>query len=409
VPVPLLPAKGFDVDLAALEARITPRTRILLLNSPHNPTGGVIAPATLAAIAELAKRHDFTVISDEIYAGMVYDGESPSIATLPGMAERTVVVDGFSKTYAMTGWRLGFGIMPEALARHMANLMNNSNSCTATFVQKAGEAALLGPQDEVASMVQEFRVRRDHVVQWLNAIPGVCCGNPAGAFYVFPNIVVPGMTSEELANRLLDEAGVVTLPGSAFGEGGEGYLRLSYANSLAQLREGCRIASARTWRPCAGGERAAPTEARATMIGRGRDLGSRPRLRMSGASWARAAPSRTRRRAWDPRAQCVAAACSRRRHDVCRGTCAPHPDSHAPPRGPTCASRDCVPRSSSPSPSVPCSSHPPCMPHPTCACPRSSLAPAATGTATVCSARAMTNGSRSSTAERRPRTWRRTS
>lgn len=239
VPVPLLPAKGFDVDLAALEARITPRTRILLLNSPHNPTGGVIAPATLAAIAELAKRHDFTVISDEIYAGMVYDGESPSIATLPGMAERTVVVDGFSKTYAMTGWRLGFGIMPEALARHMANLMNNSNSCTATFVQKAGEAALLGPQDEVASMVQEFRVRRDHVVQWLNAIPGVCCGNPAGAFYVFPNIVVPGMTSEELANRLLDEAGVVTLPGSAFGEGGEGYLRLSYANSLAQLREGC--------------------------------------------------------------------------------------------------------------------------------------------------------------------------
>lgn len=238
VPVPLLPAKGFDVDLDALRARITSRTRLLILNSPHNPTGGVIAPATLAAIAELAQRHDFTVMSDEIYAGMVYEGESPSIATLPGMAERTVVVDGFSKTYAMTGWRLGFGIMPEPLAKHMAALMNNSNSCTATFVQKAGEAALTGPQDEVASMVEEFRVRRDLVVERLNAIPGVCCGRPPGAFYAFPNIVVPGMTSAQLADRLLDEAGVVTLPGTAFGEGGEGYLRLSYANSQENLREG---------------------------------------------------------------------------------------------------------------------------------------------------------------------------
>lgn len=240
VTVPLLPAKGFDLDLDALRARITPRTRILILNSPHNPTGGVIAPETLAAVAELAVEHDFTVISDEIYAGMVYEGESPSIATLPGMAERTVVVDGFSKTYAMTGWRLGFGVMPEALAKHMAALMNNSNSCTATFVQKAGEAALLGPQDEVACMVEEFRARRDLVVEWLNAIPGVCCGRPPGAFYAFPNIVVPRMTSAQLADRLLEEAGVVTLPGTAFGEGGEGYLRLSYANSQEQLREGIR-------------------------------------------------------------------------------------------------------------------------------------------------------------------------
>jgi aspartate aminotransferase len=240
VTVPLLPAKGFDLDLDALRARITPRTRILILNSPHNPTGGVIPPETLAAVAELAVKHDFTVISDEIYAGMVYEGESPSIGTMPGMAERTVVVDGFSKTYAMTGWRLGFGIMPEALAKHMAALMNNSNSCTATFVQKAGEAALLGPQDEVASMVDEFRARRDLVVEWLNAIPGVCCGRPPGAFYAFPNIAVPGMTSAQLADRLLDEAGVVTLPGTAFGDGGEGYLRLSYANSQEQLREGIR-------------------------------------------------------------------------------------------------------------------------------------------------------------------------
>ncbi len=240
VTVPLLPAKNFDVDLDALRARITSRTRILILNSPHNPTGGVIAPETLAAIAELARQHDFTVISDEIYAGMVYEGDSPSIATLPGMAERTVVVDGFSKTYAMTGWRLGFGIMPEPLAKHMAALMNNSNSCTATFVQKAGEAALTGPQDEVVSMVDEFRARRDLVVEWLNAIPGVCCGRPPGAFYAFPNIAVPGMTSAQLADRLLDEAGVVTLPGTAFGDGGEGYLRLSYANSQEQLREGIR-------------------------------------------------------------------------------------------------------------------------------------------------------------------------
>lgn len=238
VPVPLLPAKGFDLDLDALRARITPRTRLLVLNSPHNPTGGVIPPATLAAVAELARQHDFVVLSDEIYAGMVYEGESPSIATFPGMAERTVVVDGFSKTYAMTGWRLGFGIMPEPLAKHMAALMNNSNSCTATFVQKAGEVALLGPQGEVHAMVAEFRARRDLVVAGLNAIPGVCCGKPPGAFYAFPSIAVPGMTSVQLADRLLDEAGVVTLPGTAFGAEGEGYIRLSYANSQAQLAEG---------------------------------------------------------------------------------------------------------------------------------------------------------------------------
>jgi aspartate/methionine/tyrosine aminotransferase len=198
----------------------------------------VIPRATLAAIAELARQHDFVVLSDEIYAGMVYEGESPSIATFPGMAERTVVVDGFSKTYAMTGWRLGFGIMPEPLAKHMAALMNNSNSCTATFVQKAGETALLGPQNEVHAMVAEFHVRRDLVVNGLNAIKGVCCGMPPGAFYAFPSIAVPGLTSSQLADRLLDEAGVVTLPGTAFGAEGEGYIRLSYANSQAQLAEG---------------------------------------------------------------------------------------------------------------------------------------------------------------------------
>jgi aspartate/methionine/tyrosine aminotransferase len=238
VPVPLVAARGFDVDLAALRQRITSRSRMLVLNSPHNPTGGVLPRATLQTIAELAQQHDLLVLSDEIYAGMVYEGESPSIATLPGMAERTVVVDGFSKTYAMTGWRLGFGIMPEPLARHMAALMNNSNSCTATFVQKAGEAALTGPQDEVHAMVAEFRARREVVVAGLNALPGVSLSPPAGAFYAFPRIAGSGLSSEELASRLLEEAGVVMLPGTGFGAEGEGHLRLSYANSRENLALG---------------------------------------------------------------------------------------------------------------------------------------------------------------------------
>ncbi|MFM7231287.1 MAG: pyridoxal phosphate-dependent aminotransferase [bacterium] len=240
VPVPMLPERGFDLDLEALRARTGPRTRLLLLNSPHNPTGGVLPLSTLHAVAEHARTHDLAVLSDEIYAGMLYEGESPSIASLPGMAERTIVVDGFSKTWAMTGWRLGFGIAPEPMAKHMAALMNNTVSCTATFVQKAGEAALSGPQDEVDAMVAEFRARRDLVVDGLNAIPGVCCGRPPGAFYAFPSIAVPGLTSAQLADRLLDEAGVVTLPGTAFGPEGEGYLRLSYAASRERLAEGLR-------------------------------------------------------------------------------------------------------------------------------------------------------------------------
>ena len=240
VPVPLVAERGFDIDLGELAARITSRSRMILLNSPHNPTGSVLPRATLEGLADLARRHDLIVMSDEIYADMVYDGECISIATLPGMAERTVVVDGFSKTYAMTGWRLGFGIMPEPLAKQLALLMNNSNSCTATFVQKAGEVALTGPQHEVHDMVAEFRARRELVVQGLNAIPGVHCGMPAGAFYAFPSVTVPGMTSAQLADRLLDEGGVVTLPGTGFGPEGEGYLRLSYANSRDHLREGLR-------------------------------------------------------------------------------------------------------------------------------------------------------------------------
>jgi len=240
VPVPLVAERGFDVDLAALRQRTSERSRMIVLNSPHNPTGAVLPRATLEAIAALAREHDLVVLSDEIYAGMVYEGECPSIATLPGMAERTVVVDGFSKTYAMTGWRLGFGIMPEPLARAMASLMNNSNSCTATFVQKAGEAALTGPQDEVAAMVAEFRARREIVVRELNEMPGVCCNRPPGSFYAFPRVEGTGLSSLELADRLLEEAGVVTLPGTGFGAEGEGHLRLSFANSQANLREGLR-------------------------------------------------------------------------------------------------------------------------------------------------------------------------
>ena len=240
VPVPLRAEDGFALDVAALAARITPRSRLLILNSPHNPTGAVWDRATLEAVAELARKHDLVVLSDEIYGDMVYDGAFISMGALPDMADRTIVVDGFSKTFAMTGWRLGFGIMPEPLAKHLATLMNNSNSCTASFIQKAGEAALTGPQDEVHAMIEEFRVRRRRVVDGLNAIPGVHCPEPAGAFYAFPRIEVPGHDAVRLADRLLEEAGVVTLPGTGFGAEGEGHLRLSYANSLANLDEGVR-------------------------------------------------------------------------------------------------------------------------------------------------------------------------
>jgi len=237
VPVPLDAARGFDIDLAAVRERLNARTRMIVLNSPHNPTGGVLPLATLHALAGLVEKHDLIVLSDEIYSRMVYDGDAPSIASLPGMAERTAVVDGFSKTWAMTGWRLGFGILPEPLAKHVATLMNNSNSCTASFVQRAALAALDGPQHDVQSMMREFRARRDLVVSGLSRLPGVRCAPPPGAFYVFPEVRAEGLSSAGLADRLLEEAGVVTLPGTGFGPEGEGHLRLSYANSQANLRE----------------------------------------------------------------------------------------------------------------------------------------------------------------------------
>ncbi len=240
VTTPLRADRGFDLDLDALRARVNERTRVLVLNSPHNPTGAVLPEATLHAVRELVLKHGFTVVADDIYGDMVYEGRFTAFASLPDMFERTVTVDGFSKTYAMTGWRLGFGLMAEPLAKHMATLMNNSNSCTATFVQKAGDAGLKGPQDAVRAMIEEFRARRTLVVDGLNAIPGVTCFNPPGAFYAFPRVDVPGWDSGRIADALLDEAGVVTLPGTGFGDEGEGYLRLSYANSQENLREGLR-------------------------------------------------------------------------------------------------------------------------------------------------------------------------
>ena len=236
VPLHLKEEDAFDLDLGELERKITSRTKLLVLNSPHNPTGAVLKPETVEGIAALARKHNFHILSDEIYARIQYQGRHLSIASLPGMAERTIVLDGFSKTYAMTGWRLGFGIMDRHLAVHVARLMTNSNSCTATFVQRAGQVALTGPQDEVRAMVEEFRVRRDTIVAGLNAIPGVKCFMPSGAFYAFPNIKATGFSSAQLAKALLEEAGIACLSGTSFGAHGEGYLRFSYANSLDNIK-----------------------------------------------------------------------------------------------------------------------------------------------------------------------------
>lgn len=237
VPVPLVEAEGFDLNLEVFDAKLSPRTRMIILNSPGNPTGGVLSAPTLAHVAETARRHDIWILSDEIYFRLVYEGEAPSIISMPGMAERTILADGFSKTYAMTGWRLGFGIMPQALAEKMGLLLTHSVGCTATFTQFAGLEATLGPQDEVEAVRAEFRRRRDLIVQGLNDIPGVRCPMPQGAFYAFPNIQAFGRPADELADYLLEKAGVAVLPGTAFGHYGEGYLRLSYANSLENIQQ----------------------------------------------------------------------------------------------------------------------------------------------------------------------------
>ena len=236
---PLDAARGFAPDVDALEARITRRTRSLILNLPHNPTGGVASPEALARLAEIAQRHDLWVVSDEVYAPIRYDGRYDSIAAVPGMAERTVLVDGFSKAYSMTGWRLGFGVMPKWLAGPMTTLIINNLSCTATFVQYAGIAALTGTQEPLERWVASLRATRDALVPGLNAIDGITCASPAGAFYVFPDVSAvlerTGLTADGLAERLLAEAHTAVLAGSAFGPAGAGHLRLSYAGARADV------------------------------------------------------------------------------------------------------------------------------------------------------------------------------
>jgi aspartate/methionine/tyrosine aminotransferase len=236
-----LPEKnGFDVDVDEILSKITNRTRLIILNSPHNPTGGVTGRNEIQALAEGLESplgRDVLVLSDEIYSRLIFEGEHASIAQFPGMKERTILLDGFSKTYAMTGWRLGYGIMPVPLAQQVSLLMTNSNSCTSTFVQMAGVEALLGDQSSVDKMRAEFERRRDVIVDGLNAIPGFRCRKPRGAFYAYPNTAGTGRSSSELANSLLTGAGVACLSGTAFGKWGEGYLRFSYANSVENIQE----------------------------------------------------------------------------------------------------------------------------------------------------------------------------
>jgi aspartate/methionine/tyrosine aminotransferase len=237
VPMVLREERHFRFDPDEFRSRVTDKTRLIIINSPHNPTGGVLTRADLEVIADVARDRDLIVLSDEIYARLLYSGEHVSIATFDRMLERTVLLDGWSKTWAMTGWRLGFGIFPRELVPHVERLISNSVSCTATFAQEAAISALEGPQDAVDSMRNEFVVRRHAIVAGLNALPGVSCLEPDGAFYAFPNITKTGFSSRELADRLLEEAGVACLSGTAFGEYGEGFVRFSYANSLENIQE----------------------------------------------------------------------------------------------------------------------------------------------------------------------------
>jgi aspartate aminotransferase len=240
VPCPIRQENGFRLDPDELASLVTPRTKLVILNSPANPTGGVSTRDDLERIARVAVDHDLTVLADEIYGRTLYDGEHVSIASLPGMVDRTIVLDGFSKTYAMTGWRLGYAIVPDVLVTPFSRLIVNSVSCTSAVTQWAGVEALTGPQDAVDAMVAEFKVRRDLIVDGLNAIPGITCLRPAGAFYVFPDISATGLTGAELADRLLNEGGVSALAGTAFGQVGRNHLRFSYATSRENIAEAMR-------------------------------------------------------------------------------------------------------------------------------------------------------------------------
>lgn len=237
VPVPLREELDFRLDVDELKSKVTPRTKLIIINSPQNPTGGVLEEGDIRSIADIAQEHDIIVLSDEIYDRIIYEGKPYSIACLPGMLDRTILVNGFSKAYAMTGWRLGYAIMPPELVDPVVELIVNNLSCTTTFVQHGGVEALAGPQDSVVRMVDEFKKRRDLIVDGLNAIPGISCRRPKGAFYVFPNVKKLGIDSAWLADYLLQKAGVATLAGTDFGKYGEGYLRLSYATSQENIKK----------------------------------------------------------------------------------------------------------------------------------------------------------------------------
>ncbi|RJR32245.1 MAG: pyridoxal phosphate-dependent aminotransferase [Candidatus Latescibacterota bacterium] len=237
VPIPLREEKNFSFDVDELRGLVNEKTKLIIVNSPQNPTGGILTKKDMKTVAELADKYDAWILSDEVYSKIVYEGKHVSIYDFPEVKDRTILLEGHSKTYAMTGWRLGYGIMPPKLADAVARLQTNSNSCTASFTQMAGIEALTGSQSRSRKMVKEFKVRRDLIVDGLNAIPGFTCLKPKGAFYVFPNITGTGMKSKELETFLLEKAGVAALSGTSFGAYGEGYVRFSYANSQENIKK----------------------------------------------------------------------------------------------------------------------------------------------------------------------------
>ena len=237
VPLTLREEKDFSFDVEELTSLINDKTRMIIINSPQNPTGGILSLEDLEQIASLVADRDIIVMTDEVYSRMVYEGQHHSILSLDGMKEKTILIEGFSKTYAMTGWRLGYGVMPKNVADMVSKFMVNSNSCTASFTQRAGIQALRGPQDDSENMIAKFKERKSVIVDGLNSLPGISCRTPKGAFYVFPNIKETGLTSEEAENKFLNDAGVACLKGTSFGANGEGYVRFSYANSKENIRE----------------------------------------------------------------------------------------------------------------------------------------------------------------------------
>jgi len=252
VPYGLIEDREFDADVDAILRQVNARTRLVIVNSPHNPTGGVMPRESVARLARGLAGRDLFVLSDEIYHRLIYEGDHASLSQFPEMRDRTIILDGFSKTYAMTGWRLGYGVMPAEFAKQVSLLMTNSNSCTASFTQMAGVAALKGDQTCVEDMRQEFLRRRSVIVEGLNRIPGFRCLMPHGAFYVFPNVTGAGKPSRELADALLSEAGVACLSGTAFGAWGEGYLRFSFANSVGNIQKALERVSSWVTANCGG-------------------------------------------------------------------------------------------------------------------------------------------------------------